>query len=151
MPYGENLDTLSIFMQIFSLLIYIAMVICAAVGTALAIIFFRNLPLRLRGFLPRIAATAFVFTLVSANCEQYLDVVTLCWARIRSIIGCIYGISTWVLFIAILLCNAMPHDKSDRVRALFGKPYFNFSKHRILRDFAISSSSFLATTPVLLS
>jgi len=140
---GESLDTLSIFMKIFSLLIYIALVICTAVATALTLIFFKRLPLKLRGVLPRITATAFVFTLMSANCQQYLDVVTLCWARLCSVICGLYGISAWVLFIAILLCKAMPHDKSEGVKALLCNVYFNFSKRKISRASGIASSSFL--------
>ena len=146
------LDTLSIMMYILGLIVDCAKVVAVIVAFLTVFGFIKYFSMRCHGLLPSVAATAFVFSLVTSNLAEMFGVVLLLWAKLSAVFSLFSGGFT-VLFVlfAILLCCAI-YTKLDVTK--FSSVGISKYKCKTGKSATVErslSNSFLAITPVLLS
>ena len=149
---GEVLDTLTFLMQILGAFVLCAKVMVVMVAFALVSMLLKNFPLKLRKFAPSLAATAFMFTLAGANCEEFCLIFALCWNRLGSIICLLTGSVTMLLILCtIVLVTAIVDREANLCRTDFS--FEKWSGERGLNNLCSGtlSNCFLSMTPVLLS
>ena len=149
---GEALDTLTFLMLILGAIVECAKVVAIIVSFVLLFGLFKYLPPKLRKYLPRIAATAFMLTVATANCEQFYLFLTLCWNRLGALVLTLYGsVSMMLILFTIVLVTAIVERKitSQSITMYFGGMRGESGVRK--ESEAILSNSYLAMTPVLLS
>lgn len=148
----QVVDTLSILMQILGIIINGAKIVGVLILFAILLAVLKYFALRFKGFLPTVAMTAFVLSILSANIEQVYGVAAILWLRLSSII---YSFSDSVTFIillfAILLCCAIATRLEVLSHSTFKLFKIKRNKQEASVDACNMSNSYLATTPVLLS
>ena len=149
---GEVLDTLTFLMQIFSAFVLCAKAMVVLVAFALLRKLLTNFPLKLRKFVPHLAATAFIINLASANCEEYWLIFALWWNRLGSIIFLLTGSVTMLLILCtIVLVSAIIGKDTNLCRIDFSVEKWGGERGLGDSRSGTLSNSFLSMTPVLLS
>lgn len=149
---GEVLDTLTFLMQILSAFVFCAKVMVVMVTFALLSMLLKKFPLKLCKFAPHLAATAFIISLASANCEEYCLIFALCWNRVGSIIFLLTGSVTMLLILCtIALVTAIIGRDTNLCRMDFSVEKWGGERRSRTSSRGTLSNCFLSMTPVLLS
>jgi hypothetical protein len=139
-------------MYILGVIVDCAKLVAVIIAFLTVLAFIKFFSMKCRGLLPSVAATAFVFSIVSANLADMLGVFSLIWAKLSSVLTLFSGGVT-VLFVlfAILLCCAI-YKKLDITKySSVGSYKFKCKQGGASSDEGSLSNSYLAITPVLLS
>ncbi len=148
---GE-MDTLTFVMVILEAVVECAKIVAVFVGLSVVFGFIKIAPSKLRNLAPRLAATAFILTVVGTNLSQYFILMTLCWSRLSTVVLVLSGSVTMLLLMfTVILVTAMLGYRPRRLRTDFSRNAFVQGKGSIFCLIGKLSNSYLATTPVLLS
>ena len=149
---GEAVDTLTFLITILD-----AVVGCAKfAGLLVVVVIFavnmKYLPMRMRRFVTRTAAV-FLFALITFDCLQNLSCVAICYYRLLSVISCLTtSVMLFLVLVTVVLCCTGASRRSHIATVLAPSVTVNGSRGCLSEfDCRKLSSSFLATTPVLLA
>ena len=146
------MDTLTFLIQILGAIVECAKLVVGIVAVVLIGIFLRYIALKWRKILSQAAGAVFVLSVVSANFEQSINFISICWARLGTTVAVFtVSVTSLLVLFAVILVTAIANGNLEtRFTHCFGH---KVSISKILKkDGKISpSNSFLAITPVLVS
>jgi len=150
--WGEAVDTLTFLITILD-----AVVGCAKfAGLLVVVVIFavntKYLPMRMRKLVTR-AAAAFLFALITFDCLQNLSCVAIGYFRLLAVISSLTtSVMLFLVLATVVLCCADASRKSQIATVIASSVTVNGSLRCLSKlDSRKMSSSFLATTPVLLA